>query len=148
MRTVFIPLVCLLMLSVSCNDGVQPDRAPTDPGTYPDGGGVNPDPSEGCPDTQPKVGENCSPGITESNRCDFTVGECTSANGTTYVETASFCCPTGTWENCGGRSPCDDMPPEVDAAEPPPPTPDAGVSDALDALGDVSPEVHPDAGID
>jgi len=129
------------MLAVSCSQDTPPDPGPV-PGDFPDGGGVNPDPSLGCPDSQPKVGENCGPGITESNRCDFTVGECTAPNGMVYVESASYCCPTGVWENCGGRSPCDDMT-AVDAAEPPVDV-DAGVVDALDA----SPEVHPDGGVD
>jgi hypothetical protein len=144
MRTIHFPLIWLLALSASCNEGVAGSPNPTDPGTLPDGGGVNPDPSEGCPDSQPKVGENCSPGITESNRCDFTLGECTAPNGMTYVETISFCCTTGVWENCGGRSPCEIME-GVDAAEPAPPPLDGGV---LDAIGDVPPEVQPDAGTD
>jgi hypothetical protein len=143
MRTSPFPLICLLVLAASCaEDGVPRSPPGTDPGTLPDGGGVNPNPSQGCPDTQPKVGENCTPGITESNRCDFTVGECTAPNGMTYIETATFCCPSGVWENCGGRSPCDNIS-EVDAAEPTS-IADGGVLDALDA----SPEVYPDAGVD
>jgi hypothetical protein len=129
-------------LLASCTeDGVARDPAPVDPGILPDGGGVNPSPSQGCPDSQPKVGENCSPGITESNRCDFVTGECT-ANGTTYIESISFCCALGVWETCGGRSPCEG----IDAAEPEPVnTPDGGVTDAI---GDVPPEVQPDLGTD
>jgi hypothetical protein len=142
MRTLSFPLICLLALSASCGeDGVARDPNPTDPGILPDGGGVNPDPSQGCPDSQPKVGENCSPGITESNRCDYSTGECVAPNGMTYSESISLCCTTGVWETCGGRSPCDIMGgTDVDAAAPSPP-PDGGV---LDALGDGSPEVHPD----
>jgi hypothetical protein len=143
MRTISFPLICLLVVASCTEDGVSRNPPGTDPGILPDGGGVNPKPSEGCPDTQPKVGENCAPGITESNQCDFVTGECTAPNGQTYVESISFCCKTGVWETCGGRSPCEGME-AVDAAEPPPPPPDGGVLDALDA----SPEVHPDGGVD
>jgi hypothetical protein len=147
MRTICLSLLCLLVASVSCTeDGVSRNPPSLDPGMLPDGGGVNPDPHEGCPDTQPKVGENCTPGITESNQCDFVLGECVAGNGMTYVETITFCCKTGVWEACGGRSPCDNMP-AVDAAEPTPEV-DAGAPDASADASDASPDGQPDAGTD
>jgi hypothetical protein len=136
MRTFLLPLAGLFLLASCTEDGGS--RSNTDPGILPDAAGANPPASEGCPDSQPKVGENCGPGITESNRCDFVVGECTAPNGMTYVETVTYCCTTGVWENCGGRSPCDNIP-EVDAAAPVP-LPDGGAPDAS--------EVHPEVGSD
>jgi hypothetical protein len=139
MRTWLLPLLCVVLGASCTEDGVPRDPNGTDPGVLPDGGGANPSPMEGCPDSQPKVGENCTPGVTESNRCEFITGECTAPNGTNYVESIVFCCTTGVWETCGGKSPCDNM--QVDAAEP---LPDGGAPDANPDAFEVRPEVGAD----
>jgi len=127
------------MLLVSCaEDGGGGDRQ-TDPGIMPDGGlVVEPDPSTNCPGSEPKVGESCGPDITESNRCEYIVGECTGANGMTFTEAVRYCCVLGVWETCGGRSPCAVS--EVDAGQSPGIVlpPDRGVP--RDAAGDSSPD--------
>lgn len=124
-----------LCLLYACAEEGGTDRGP-DPGVLPDGGlMVEPDPGVNCPGSEPKVGESCGPDITESSRCEYTVGECVGTGGMTFNETVVYCCKTSYWETCGGRSPCAGS--TVDAAEPPGMVlpPDGGFADATDATG-------------
>lgn len=132
MRTNPIALVCgLLLAQISCGGpDINTSRTPSEGGIDFDfdGGGAADDDAGGggCTGGIPKVGENCGPGVDESTSCTFTSGECT-ANGMTYEETVTFCCPQGVWEECNATSPCDNLP---DAAEPQLPL-DGGVGDAV-----------------
>ena len=142
MRRSCAPLIgsLLLTLTLSCGgEDVPTNRNPPEAGVVvDDAGGGGDDAGPTCPDNQPKVGETCGPGITESISCDFEVDECTAPNGMVYTEHLTYCCPQGVWEICGGTSPCD-----FDAA--PPPDLDAAISDgpAGDANGDAR-----DGGVD
>jgi len=134
-----VALVSLCSIAACTDDGVPRDRSGTDPGIGVDALVVDPDPMTNCPSSEPKSGENCGPDISESNNCEYAVGECTRANGTIATETVSYCCKLGVWEACGGRSPCPSS--EIDAAEPTPVPLDAGVP------RDVAPDTV-DSGVD
>jgi hypothetical protein len=153
-----------LLLVTSCGGDAPTSRDPElppgfnmDGGPFGDGGGGL------CPSVPPKLGENCGPDYDEATSCELPVGECQVPGGATFVETAIFCCPDGTWERCGGTSPCDQPPTPpvrdggapaaaIDAAPAAVDAPAAAVDappaapDALDAAPDVSPDVEPDAG--
>jgi hypothetical protein len=131
MRTAPVLLLSALVFQVSCGEpDIPTNRTPSDGGVLfgldggegDDGGGSTPG---GCPGSIPKVGESCGPGTDESTSCNYPLGQC-MANGMSYNETATYCCPNGVWEACGGDSPCDIY---LDAAAPPPPQ-DGGVADA------------------
>jgi hypothetical protein len=102
---------------------------------------VEPDPMTNCPGSEPKVGENCGPDITDSTKCEYTLGDCTAPSGAVLTESVKYCCVRGIWETCGGRSPCA-VPEGIDASEPAPVTPDAGVA------RDAPPDRLPDATAD
>jgi hypothetical protein len=138
MRTAHLIPVLVGFLASCGGDDTPTNRRPPDAGTgdggeLEDDGGDNPTPTGGCPSSEPKVGDSCGPGITESDSCEFQVGTCV-ANGVTYNETVVYCCPNGSWGTCGGRSPCDGIVPEVDAA--PPDAPRSAGDGGLDANGD------------
>lgn len=138
MRLASFLAVTGLCLTISCAEEGGTSRG-DDPEITDDGGlVVEPDPMTNCPGSPPKVGENCGPEITDSNRCEFSLGDCTAPNGAVFTETQTYCCKQGVWETCGSKNPC--AVPEVDAAEPVSPvTPDAGVAP------DVAPDLLPDA---
>jgi hypothetical protein len=128
--------LALCLLATSCtDDGVPQNGSGLDPGVMPDALVIEPDPMTNCPGSQPKVGENCGPDISESTRCEFTVGECTTSSGSVLTESVTFCCALGVWETCGGRSPCDT--PAVDASE--------GIPADAGAPADAMPDLAPDA---
>jgi hypothetical protein len=161
-----------LVLAVSCGgDGIPSNRTPFEGGTAVEleagpAGNEDAGPMPGCPESQPKTGETCGPGVTESTVCEYPIGECV-ANGTTHVETVINCCYNGVWENCGGQAPCDAFdaslpstpdaradvpavppdvlpaPPDVSAA-----SPDAAVDAAVDVSPDIADDHAPDAGAD
>lgn len=121
----------------------------------PDDGGEIP---QVCPTDPPKLGEACGPDYTESTMCELKVNECTAPGGGGFADYSIFCCPTGFWESCGGRYPCENVPPP-DAAPLPPapdaaadlpaPIPDAGADAAApDAGVDASPDADPDLALD
>jgi hypothetical protein len=135
-----------LVLSLACAEEAPGSRRDPSEPVQPDGGGGGAGgSSEGCPEGQPKVGENCGPGITESTSCTFNVGECVGPNGMTYNETVSYCCALGVWEACDSRSPCANFDYDASVA----PGPDAGAPDAPagdggdDALTDGGPDADP-----
>jgi hypothetical protein len=151
-----------LVLAVSCGGEDPPaDRTPVEAGgeIFLDGGilddgGTPP----ACPEGQPKVGETCGPGVTESTTCEFVIGECKAPNGVNYTESNTYCCLLGVWEICGSRSPCD----AFDAALPMPDAlaPDAAVSpadagvdaavptpDAAAASADLAEDAEPDTAL-
>ena len=124
-----------LCLLYACAEEGGTGRGPESPEMGDGGPVVEPEPTANCPGSEPKVGESCGPDITESSRCEYTVGECVGAGGMTFNETVAYCCKTAFWETCGGRSPCAGS--TVDAAESPGivlPR-DGGFVDATDATG-------------
>lgn len=146
-----------LLLATSCGG----DDLPTNRGEPPiDDGGEGVSPIDGgaagdgggsagpCPTDPPKLGERCGLDYTESTMCELKVGECVIPGRGGVVDYTIFCCPAGIWETCGGRYPCDDVPPP-DAAPATPDaavSPDAGVDAGVDATPDmaVAPDVAPD----
>jgi hypothetical protein len=107
-----------------------------------DDGGVS-GPVSGCPSSEPKTGDSCGPGTSESDTCEYPVGTCIASDGRELNETIVYCCPNGSWGVCGGRSPCQD---DIDASVAP--LEDAGPQSRLDAAGDANGDGGLDGGID
>ena len=136
-----------LWLVASCGgEDLPTDRTPFEAGTLQfdsastdDGGGGSS--TAGCPDSPPKVGESCGPGVSESTSCEFVSGLCT-ANNMEFTESTTYCCLVGVWEACGSRSPCD----AFDAALPPPPPGDVGPSEVSVVTPDGGVDAGPEAG--
>jgi hypothetical protein len=98
-------------------------RNPNNPGGLVFDGGTDSEVSL-CPESQPRVGENCPSSEESQLRCTYVVGTC-QFGGTSYDITLDYCCQRGVhWESCGtNNTPCDNQP-GVDAPAAPPP--DAG----------------------
>jgi hypothetical protein len=109
----------------ACGDDnfTEERRNPNAPGSVITDGGAADVEGTLCPESEPKVGENCPSDEESQLRCTYKVGVCTFA-GSSYDITLDYCCQRGVnWDPCGTNStPCDQQP---DASTASTPVPDA-----------------------
>jgi hypothetical protein len=115
-RTALLALLALgaagTLVGLSCSSGgtFDSNRQPTDPTVLGDGG-ADPEAGNGCPEGEPKIGENCPPAFLESVTCTYQVGTCFGPTGAVYPDYLNYCCVKNgnqiIWQACGGMSQCD-----------------------------------------
>jgi hypothetical protein len=100
-----------VLVGLSCSSGGNFDsnRQPTDPTVIGDGGDL--EAGSGCPENEPKIGENCPPTFLESVTCTYQVSTCLGPSGIVYPDYLNYCCVKNNnqviWQACGGMSQCD-----------------------------------------
>jgi hypothetical protein len=132
----------LAALAVGCgDDSTFGDRPAPEGGVIipivPGGDAEASEAGELCPESEPKLGDRCPPGLSEGIMCRYEVDKCIGPNGAEYGDFLDYCCLQTLWTTCGGKSVCDTFDaavPDAPVADTRPPAdagaPDAPISDA------------------
>jgi hypothetical protein len=100
-----------ITVGLSCGGDEVPESRPEPPPPMVDAGGDgagDDTQSEGCPEGEPKVGDNCRTAGSEDT-CNYEAGSCT-VDGQMYTKRASYRCFGGNWIKWPQpeKSPCDE----------------------------------------